>query len=135
MTNAPNMHSKRAYWGHCDIFLDAGELVIFEFQLIAYIHAKGQQCDGDLGDNAGIIVPDVSVIAANVRDGAEHSDPLYRMKWVGVTGSSSGRPNFSLPRAMDFIRKVMFLARFRTVAMPSKSCAASPGARPWTLFQ
>lgn len=52
MTNAPNMHSKRAYWGHCDIFLDAGELVIFEIQLIAYIHAKGQQCDGDLGDNA-----------------------------------------------------------------------------------
>lgn len=38
--------------GHRDIFLDAGELVIFEFQLIAYIHAKGQQCDGDLGDNA-----------------------------------------------------------------------------------
>ena len=76
MTNAPNMHSKRAYWGHCDIFLDAGELVVLEFQLIAHINAKGQQRNGDLGDNAGVLVSDVGVIAANVRDGAEHSDLL-----------------------------------------------------------
>ena len=45
MTNAPNMHSKLAYWRH--FFSDAGELVVLEFQLIAHVHAKGQQRDGD----------------------------------------------------------------------------------------
>ena len=28
-------------------FSDAGELVVFKIQLIAHVHAKGQQRDGD----------------------------------------------------------------------------------------
>ena len=39
----------------------------------------------------------------------------------------SGRPYFAFPRAMLFIRNVMFRARVRIVWRPSASCAASPG--------
>ncbi len=57
------------------------------------------------------------------------------MKLVRCTGSFSGRPYSFFPSAMDFIRKAMFLARVRMVCSPSKSCEASPGVLPWTLFQ
>ena len=57
------------------------------------------------------------------------------MKLVAWRGSFSGRPKASLPRAMLFIKNVMFRARARMVWRPSASWAASPGRRPWTLFQ
>lgn len=57
------------------------------------------------------------------------------MKFVLWKGSFSGKPYFSLPSAMLFIRKVMFLASARMVCSPSASCAASPCTLPWTLFQ
>ena len=64
----------------------------------------------------------------------EETFPFQRMKCVGIHGSFWGTPKASLPRAMLFIRKVMFLARVRMVCMPSSSCAASPGILPCTLF-
>ena len=48
------------------------EFVIFKFQPIAYIDAKGQQGDGDLGYNAGIIIPDEGIVSANIDHGTEH---------------------------------------------------------------
>ena len=56
------------------------------------------------------------------------------MKCVGVQGSFSGTPYFSFPRAMDFIRNAMFLARVRMVWRPSASFSASPFSLPCTLF-
>ena len=63
------------------------------------------------------------------------TEPYFRTKLVWTGASFSGKPNFSLPRAMDFMRKVMFFASVRIVWSPSASSAASPGAHPWTLFQ
>ena len=59
----------------------------------------------------------------------------YRIKFVLWNGSFSGRPYFSFPRAILFIRNVIFLASVRMVCNPSKSCCASPAALPWMLFQ
>ena len=36
---------------------------------------------------------------------------------------------------MLFIKNVMLRASVRIVCRPSPSCSASPGARPWMLFQ
>ncbi len=41
--------------------------------------------------------------------------------------SCSGRPYFSLPRVMLFMRKVLFLARVRMICSPSASRPVSPG--------
>ncbi len=38
-----------------------------------------------------------------------------RIKWVGIHSSFSGRPNLSLPRAILFMRKLIFRARVRIV--------------------
>ena len=46
-----------------------------------------------------------------------------------------GRPYFSRPSAMLRIKKVILRASVRMVCRPSSSCSASPGARPWMLFQ
>ena|GEM_PF-6618353 len=60
---------------------------------------------------------------------------LYLIKFVAIGSSFSGRPNFSLPRAMLFIRNVMFRASVRMDCLPSSSSSASPAALPWMLFQ
>ena len=57
------------------------------------------------------------------------------MKCVAIRSSFSGRPNCSLPSAILFIKNVMLRASVRIVCRPSPSCSASPGARPWMLFQ
>lgn len=59
----------------------------------------------------------------------------YRIKLVLCASSFSGRPYFSFPRAMLFIKKVIFLANVRIVCKPSASWLASPCALPWILFQ
>ena len=48
------------------------KLVILEFQHIAYIHAEGEQGDGNLGDDAGIVVFDKGVVTPDINDGAKH---------------------------------------------------------------
>jgi signal transduction histidine kinase len=58
------------------------------------------------------------------------TDLSYLMKFVYTLGSFSGRPYFSLPKAMLFIRNVMFFARVLTICIPSPSSAASPLAPP-----
>ena len=64
-----------------------------------------------------------------------NNETLSGKKWVRRGSSRSGRPYFSRPRAMLLTRKAIFRARVRMVRRPSASWAASPGARPWMLFQ
>ena len=59
----------------------------------------------------------------------------YRIKLVLWTGSFAGSPYVSLPSAMLRIKKAIFRASVRMLCKPSASCAASPGAVPWILFQ
>ena len=54
-------------------FLATSKFKILEFQFIAHIYSIGQQCDGDLGDHAGLIVFDKSVIAADIDNGTDHN--------------------------------------------------------------
>lgn len=63
------------------------------------------------------------------------SSEFYLIKCVHACSSVSGSPNFSLPRAILFIRKVMFRASVRMVCFPSSSMSASPFSRPWIEFQ
>lgn len=63
------------------------------------------------------------------------SSEIYLIKCVHACSSVSGSPNFSLPRAILFKRKVMFRASVRMVCFPSSSMSASPFSRPWIEFQ
>ena len=51
---------------------DCSEFVVFKFQLITHIQAEGQQGDGNLGDNAGVLIFDVGIVSANINDGTDH---------------------------------------------------------------
>ena len=74
------------------ILLCKSKLKIFKFQLIAHIHAKGEQCDGDLGNYACLIVFDKGIVSPDINDGTDHVNLLYRMKLVNARLSYSGRP-------------------------------------------
>ena len=50
-----------------------GEFVVFESQLIAHIYAEGEQSDGDFGHDAGILIPDIGIIASDIDDSADHN--------------------------------------------------------------
>ena len=54
--------------------LQHSKLVIFKFQLIANICAKGQQGDGDLGDHAGVLILDIGIVTADVDDGTDQDN-------------------------------------------------------------
>ena len=54
----------------------------------------------------------------------------YLIKCVGCQSSFCGRPNFSLPKAMLFIKKLMLRARVLMVCKPSASRFASPFSLP-----
>ena len=55
------------------VFLCHCELKILEDQLIAHIGAKGQQRNGHLGNDSGLVVLDKGLIAANINDGTPHT--------------------------------------------------------------
>ena len=61
------------------------KFVILEFQLVAHVDAEGQQGDGDFGDNAGVVVLDEGIVAADVDDSAEHKS-LLSAKTAPVSG-------------------------------------------------
>ena len=69
------------FWLNCkhrsvfEKWLDSLEFVVLELELVAHVHAEGQQGDGDLGDDAGGGVFDLGVVAADVDNSAEHSKP------------------------------------------------------------
>ena len=48
------------------------KFIILEFQLIAYVHAEGEQGDGNFGNDAGVVVLDIGIVAADIYNGAEH---------------------------------------------------------------
>ena len=48
------------------------KFVILEFQSIAHIYAERQQGNGNLGNNAGIVVFDEGIVTADINDGAQH---------------------------------------------------------------
>ena len=54
------------------LILNLSEFVIFKFQLVAHIYAEGQQSDGNLGDNAGVLILDIGIISADINDGTDH---------------------------------------------------------------
>ena len=66
------------------IFLYLRKLVIFKFQPVAYINAKGQQGDGDFGDDAGVVILDISVVAADINNGTKHSASLDPVSVIGI---------------------------------------------------
>ena len=49
------------------------KFVVFKPQPIAHIDAPGQQGNGYLGDNAGIVILDIGIVAANINNGAKHN--------------------------------------------------------------
>ena len=53
-------------------FLYLRKFVILKFQHIAQIYAKGEQGNGYLGDNAGVMVFDKCVVTPNIHNGTEH---------------------------------------------------------------
>ena len=55
------------------LFSYPGKFVIFKFEPVAHINAEGQQGDGNLGDNAGIVILDKGVVTANINNSAEHN--------------------------------------------------------------
>ena len=57
---------------------DLRELVIFKFQTVAHIHAKGQQGDGNLGNDAGLVILYKRVVTPNIHDGTEHNNLLVK---------------------------------------------------------
>ena len=57
-------------------FLYALKLVILELELVAHIDAEGQQGDGDLGDDAGVLILDKGIVTADGDDGSQHRDLL-----------------------------------------------------------
>ena len=72
--------------------LNLCEFVIFEFQPIAHVDAKGQQGNGNLGNYAGIIIFQKRVISPDINDGTKHGVLLYRIKLVKARLSYSGSP-------------------------------------------
>ena len=60
---------------------------------------------------------------------------FYLTKFVSWCSSFSGKPYFSFPSAILFMRNAIFLARTLIVCSPSSSCIASPFSVPWMLFQ
>ena len=50
--------------------------IVYKFEHIAKVDAPGEQGDGYLGDDAGVMVFDKSIIAADVDDSTEHSVSL-----------------------------------------------------------
>ena len=63
------------------------EFVILEFQHIAHIHAKGEQGNGNLGYDAGVVVFDKGVITPDINDGAKHGVfSLFKKFAPGDTG-------------------------------------------------
>ena len=65
------------------------------------------------------------------------NDTVYGVKDAAreVYKETAAKGREKAPSAMLRIRKVMLRARVRIVRRPSSSMAASPGKRPWTLFQ
>lgn len=53
-------------------YLELGEFVVFEFQPVTHINAKGQQGNGDFGDHAGVVVLNKGIVAADINDSTEH---------------------------------------------------------------
>ena len=54
------------------LFSYLGKFVIFKFQPIAHIDAKGQQGDGNFGDYTGIVILDIGIVTTDINNGAEH---------------------------------------------------------------
>ena len=59
-------------------FLYLGKLVILKFQPVANVNAEGQKGNGNFGDNAGCVVFDIGVIAADIDNSAEHNYLLVK---------------------------------------------------------
>ena len=57
-------------------FSDGSEFVVFEFQLVAHIHAERQQGNGNFGHNAGVLVFHIGVVAADIDDSTDHGNLL-----------------------------------------------------------
>ena len=55
------------------LFSYLGEFVVFKLQSVAYIDTKWQQGNGNFGNHPGIVIFDISVVAANINNGTEHS--------------------------------------------------------------
>ena len=64
------------------------ELKILEYQPIAYINPKREQCDGNLGYDTGIVVLYKSVVATDINDGTEHSLFLRKNPPLETRGGS-----------------------------------------------
>ena len=61
---------------YASAFLNCGKFVVFEFQLVTYINAEGQQGNGNFGDDTGVVVFDEGVVATDINDSTIHRLPL-----------------------------------------------------------
>ena len=68
------------------LFLCIYKLVIFEFETITHVCAEGQQCNGNLGDNAGIFILYIGIVPPNINNFAVH-DLLLRKTAPGNPGA------------------------------------------------
>ena len=59
------------------VFLCHCELKILEDQLITHIGAKGQQGNGDFGDDTGLVIFNIGIIATDINDGTTHDERSF----------------------------------------------------------
>ena len=52
--------------------LNLGEFVVFEFKPVTNIDAEGEQCNRNLGNYTGLIIFDISIIAADINNSTQH---------------------------------------------------------------
>jgi len=68
------------------VFLHCSKFVIFKFQAITDINAKGEQRQRYLRYDTGIIIADIGVIATNISHCAEHKI-LLKKSAPGIPGA------------------------------------------------
>jgi len=55
-----------------------GKFVVFKFQPVTHIDAKGKQCDGHFRDHTGFVIFDIGIIAPDIHNCTEHNCLLVK---------------------------------------------------------
>ena len=63
------------------------KFVMFKFQPVTHVNAIGQQCNGNLGNNTGIVIFDIGIVTANIDHSTEHGVLLCETAPVTRGGS------------------------------------------------
>ena len=70
----------KAYCKEIIVILHKLELIILEYQPIAYIHTKGKQGDGYFGYHTGVLILYKGVIATDINNGTVHGHSSEKIR-------------------------------------------------------